>query len=691
MASIRTIPFNLSLYTKVTSGPNSGKLLTQFRDGDDGFVQNVVWSATTDYDHDRVGVLRFVKPIYRVSSTGTFNVEVERTFGMQGSVTATVTAVSSTGHIAMTSGVDFDELSQVVWFDDQEVGVKSFPVTINSVGSVGLHAFTITLTDVTGGAELGSTECLVIYDDGLLNPSGTVVAEGGDIQAAADSASAGDIIYVTGTNSSNIRTTGVPHGGFLVDNSGTQASKIFIASNPTDAGIIDQSYALISDESGNGTCVGIYHNGSDIVYHDLEIRNCLYCGIYGFPTLGQTLYERVYVSDCHIHDIGNPPNGIIDYQLSTDTRVNITNITQSNPAVVTSVGHGYTTNVGVSIEGVVGMTEINGVVVADIVVLDDDTFELTGVDSTAFTAYSSGGVAINCAQADIRTENLGAIRIDHSDEVKISGSGSAEINDVYNSKTSFISNDVNATPLGMHSGVHGFQCQRIDIHNVKFHDVRKAVYCKQPSDYFNIGHRVHHSFFYNIEEACLVNNVAGTGNHGSRDVSFHDNAMEIDTFGAEYAAAVTTQMTGTIEQSERLWLYNNTMIGGTRFAEIWGFKDVVAFNNNIDGSDYVLRLNTTTGSIEGSIEYFDYNNRNSITNSECYLLDRSGTPENYTILGWESAYPSASGQLDRAVGQNSMEVTPTYDNAAAGNFRATVATGRWGRPVGIDPTTGVIK
>ena len=75
----------------------------------------------------------------------------------------------------------------------------------------------------------------------------------------------------------------------------------------------------------------------------------------------------------------------------------ISGITAANPAVVTATSHGYLNGDEVLISGVSGMTEVNGkrFLVAD---KTTNTFELQdkdGVDinSSAFTAYSSGGVA----------------------------------------------------------------------------------------------------------------------------------------------------------------------------------------------------------------------------------------------------------------------------------------------------------
>ena len=81
----------------------------------------------------------------------------------------------------------------------------------------------------------------------------------------------------------------------------------------------------------------------------------------------------------------------------TEGNKTITGITAANPAVVTSSSHGYSNGDFVIITGVVGMTQVNGKTfkVAD---KTTNTFELQDVDGTdinssAYTAYSSGGIA----------------------------------------------------------------------------------------------------------------------------------------------------------------------------------------------------------------------------------------------------------------------------------------------------------
>lgn len=68
----------------------------------------------------------------------------------------------------------------------------------------------------------------------------------------------------------------------------------------------------------------------------------------------------------------------------------ITAATRANPCQITSEGHGLSNASIISISGVVGMTQLNGRTY-NVTIIDNDNFTLDGVNSTAFTAYVSGG------------------------------------------------------------------------------------------------------------------------------------------------------------------------------------------------------------------------------------------------------------------------------------------------------------
>ncbi len=78
-------------------------------------------------------------------------------------------------------------------------------------------------------------------------------------------------------------------------------------------------------------------------------------------------------------------------QTSQSLEGTITGIAQpTNPTQVTSPSHGLTTGAVITITGVVGMTQLNGLTFT-ITFIDANTFSLNGVDNTAFGAYVSGG------------------------------------------------------------------------------------------------------------------------------------------------------------------------------------------------------------------------------------------------------------------------------------------------------------
>lgn len=78
------------------------------------------------------------------------------------------------------------------------------------------------------------------------------------------------------------------------------------------------------------------------------------------------------------------------------TKVVISAVTAANPAVVTAVGHGYLTGQQIIINAVVGMTQLNNSLhgtVYTITKIDANNFSLNGINSSAYTAYSSAGYA----------------------------------------------------------------------------------------------------------------------------------------------------------------------------------------------------------------------------------------------------------------------------------------------------------
>jgi len=81
-----------------------------------------------------------------------------------------------------------------------------------------------------------------------------------------------------------------------------------------------------------------------------------------------------------------------DEGILTEATKTISAATQANPVVVTATGHGYSNGDRVFIKDVAGMVELNN---REFTVANKttNTFELSGIDGTGFTAYSSGGTS----------------------------------------------------------------------------------------------------------------------------------------------------------------------------------------------------------------------------------------------------------------------------------------------------------
>jgi hypothetical protein len=125
------------------------------------------------------------------------------------------------------------------------------------------------------------------------------------------------------------------------------------------------------------------------------------------------------------------------YSAYNDDEITITGISQADPGVVTSVGHGYLTDYLVKIEDVVGMTELNERVF-EITKADADTFSLNGIDTSIYTAYTSGGTAVRMEalakyQPDgytykIPSDLLRPLALDGGGEFELIGGGGATNN-----------------------------------------------------------------------------------------------------------------------------------------------------------------------------------------------------------------------------------------------------------------------
>jgi hypothetical protein len=139
------------------------------------------------------------------------------------------------------------------------------------------------------------------------------------------------------------------------------------------------------------------------------------------PTFGYDYKYLLPTDFMRLRFIGTDNEGLVgkDYDLDQDQYLltddgdtdaegtDITDITTANPGVVTAASHGFSNGEVAIIEDVVGMTEVNDLhfTVAN---ATTDTFELQSqaatpvdVDTSGYTAYSSGGTVKNAPSLNI--------------------------------------------------------------------------------------------------------------------------------------------------------------------------------------------------------------------------------------------------------------------------------------------------
>ncbi|MEO1630700.1 MAG: ubiquitin-activating E1 FCCH domain-containing protein, partial [Bacteroidota bacterium] len=122
---------------------------------------------------------------------------------------------------------------------------------------------------------------------------------------------------------------------------------------------------------------------------------------------------------------GDPGNGTV-YTLDRPSqwqRVNVEGITQANPGVVTATGHEFESGQQVLLSSIGGMTEVEGNVYTVANVVAGVSFELSGTDTTAFTAFTGGGIARRDVSAVSQTVTSlsTAVALTHVNQCKVRG------------------------------------------------------------------------------------------------------------------------------------------------------------------------------------------------------------------------------------------------------------------------------
>jgi hypothetical protein len=130
----------------------------------------------------------------------------------------------------------------------------------------------------------------------------------------------------------------------------------------------------------------------------LELRTTMRDASLNVTTVGTTTYRGSYLLADDIIDNSatfsqtvNVPTFVVTNSFNSTDTMAITNITQASPAVVTVVDTSLLTDgTIITISGVIGMTQVNDLEFT-ISIVNATTFHLVSVNSTGYTAYTSGG------------------------------------------------------------------------------------------------------------------------------------------------------------------------------------------------------------------------------------------------------------------------------------------------------------
>lgn len=198
-----------------------------------------------------------------------------------------------------------------------------------------------------------------------------------------------------GTTSATTYTGTFDGGGFsirnfnLLDTSGT-------------AGLEDGLFGNVGDNSGVGTVKNLTLYGTitqtqwERTTRDSAGRYLLGTTVGGMvASLRGTLdncasYVSVYGSGS-----GGQFGGLVGRNEQWPSKT-VTGITRANPGVVTVASHGIPTGQRIALMSVAGMTQVNGQIFT-VTAIDANTFSI-GVDTSGYSAYTSGGVAMGAGR-----------------------------------------------------------------------------------------------------------------------------------------------------------------------------------------------------------------------------------------------------------------------------------------------------
>jgi hypothetical protein len=170
---------------------------------------------------------------------------------------------------------------------------------------------------------------------------------------------------------------------------------------------------------------------------------------------------------------GETATNTLELFSNTKNAATISAATQANPVVITAAAHGLANSDEIGIFSVAGMVELNGngYTVANVTT---DTFELSGINGTGFTAYTSGGdirAAIDSSAfttyvsgGELRERVNSVSGLDHLEgqTVKVLAEGAAHADETVTSGAITLDRAASKVHVGL-AYVSDFETLRLDV------------------------------------------------------------------------------------------------------------------------------------------------------------------------------------------------------------------------------------
>ena len=279
----------------------------------------------------------------------------------------------------------------------------------------------------------------------------------------------------------------------------------------------------------------------------------------------------------------------------------ISNSSQDNPCVITSVEHGLETGDVICIDDVVGMTELNGFTYT-ITKLDDDSFSLDGIDSTLFTAYEKDG------------------------EIRLAVDGSTY--------TPYISDGITICPYEVATDMEEEDVRDFDYTFINQNNKIVFVYGKEPkvltrNDYLNWTYQTI-TFGPSIDQPVSVGLTAT----GAADIGYQYFVTAVTEYGEESFATSTAIVNGPDEIMTG-WTATNRMNLTIQRVDNAAYYNIYR-TESTSGYKEIGFINFVYQSTAGNISYSDagYNvkdNNRSIPREVIYFNDTLGYPNRCTV------------------------------------------------------------